>query len=389
MLRSLVAVASLGVTAGVVAQSPTPRRLGPPIAELAEPLSSVAGIRELANGRVVLLDNRERTVWITDAAFRTTTKVGREGSGPGEYSRPVALAALPGDTTWIMDGGSRRTLVLAPNGTFSGTAEPVSIRPSEGVTYGITPRGMDAQGRIYSTLPLGLIDRGPSDKGETPVIRYDRRTGRFDTVATFLDPTRLRAGTTATRPVGPAGGVSMGVSTSGQGFAAKDEWAVAPDGAVAVVRADPYRVDWRLPNGTLQPGKPVSYTKVRVGDAEKEQYLDELRARGGGTLTTTGADGRTQTQRLPVNPPASWAEHKPPFVAGTSIAAPNGTLWVLRSGRASEKEATLDVFDRTGTLVDRMVLPARARVVGFGAGHVYIARYDDDDLMHVGRYALP
>jgi hypothetical protein len=369
---------------------PAPVRLGPATAELPDPLSSVAGLRELSDGRVIVLDTRERTVWLTDAAFRSASKVGREGNGPGEYTRPAALAALPGDTTWIADGMSRRTLVLTPNGKFAKDESSVEIRPSEGVTYTVTPRGTDAQGRLYMALPLGLIHRGPDDKGETPIVRYDRRTMRFDTVATFVDPTRVRPATTTPQPVpGSGGGVRLGASGGGVGYAGKDDWSVAPDGAVAVVRAAPYRVDWVLPNGTRRDGKPVTYEKVRVRDAEKEELLDELRSRGGGTITTTGADGRSQTRTIPPSAPQTWADVKPPFVANTAIAAPNGTLWVQRSATATQKEVTWDLFDRSGTITMQVLLPRRARVVGFGKTAVYVARYDDDDLIHLARYAMP
>lgn len=391
MVRLRYALAFCGVLIpSLLSGQPTARPLPAPTAELGEPFSSVAGLRELSDGRVVVLDSRERAVWMTDAAFRTLSKVGREGSGPGEYTRPAALAALPADTTWIVDGGNRRTLVLAPNGTFTRDEPSVTIRPSEGVTYTLAPRGTDAQGRLYAALPLGLIDRGPNDRGETPIVRYDRRTTRLDTVASFVDPTRVRVTPTATQPVrGTGGGIRLGAGSGGVGYAGKDEWTVGPDGAVAIVRSNPYRVDWKLPNGALQQGKGVSYPKVPVGDAEKEELLDELRSRGGGTITTRGADGRTQTQTLPPSAPQSWAKLKPPFVANTAIAAPNGTLWVQRSAPAGERMVSWDVFDRTGTIVTRILMPRRARVVGFGRGTVYVARYDDDDLMHVARYPLP
>ena len=369
---------------------PTPRRLPPPTSELTEPFSSVAGLRELSDGRTIILDSRERAVWITDRAFRTASKVGREGRGPGEYSRPVALVAMPGDTTWISDGGSRSTLVLAPNGAFAPNEPAIAIRPAEGVTYTVTPRGTDVQGRLYMALPLGLIDRGPDDRGETPIVRYDRRTSRFDTVGTFTDPTRVRRTPAATQPVpGSGGGLRIGASGGGIGYAGRDEWAVAPDGAVAIVRVEPYRIDWMLPNGSTHRGPDVPYAKVRVRDAEKQELLDELESRGGPTITTRGADGRTQTQTLPPNAPQSWAEHKPPFVASSVITAPNGTLWVQRSAPAGEKDVAWDVFDRSGAIASRVLLPRRARVVGFGRNAVYVARYDDDDLMYVARYALP
>lgn len=386
-MRALVTFAvGLAVPCVTLAQAPVPRPLGPPSAELEEPLSSIAGMRELSNGRVVLLDSRERTLLITDAALRSVTRVGREGRGPEEYTRPNAVVTMPGDTTWIADGGNNRHLVLGPTGAIVGTAPLFAIRPSESVTYHGTTRGTDARGDAYLTLPFGLIDRGPDDKGDTPIIRYRRATSRFDTVATFNDPTRIRIGPPPQRM--SAGAVSFSANT-GSAFGGKDDWAPAADGAIAVVRWQPYRVEWRLPDDRRVQGPEVAYTKVRVGTAEKEEFLDALRARGGGSMTTTGADGRSQTVKMPVPEPETWAEFKPPFVTGTAIAAPDQTLWVQRSATAAAKDATWDVFDRSGRLVRQVLLPKRSRVVGFGASTVYVARVDDDDLMYLGRHALP
>jgi hypothetical protein len=387
MSKILAAASALLVsTSGLSAQTPTPRPLDPPQAELSEPLSSIAGLRELSNGRVIIVDSRERAVWLTDPGLRQATKVGREGQGPQEYARPNALMALPGDTTWVADPGNNRNLVLGPTAAIVGTQSQITIRPSEGVTYTSTARGVDRQGRLYFTLPLGLIDRGPNDKGDTPILRYDRTANRFDTVATFNDPARLNAG--SPRRVGGTGGVSFGTS-GGNGFAGRDEWAVSPDGAIAVVRWKPYRVEWRLPNGSTITGPEIAYTPVRVGDAEKREYLDALRARGSGSMTTTGADGKSQTVRLPVPEPESWAEFKPPFATGGVVTAPDQTVWIQRSLTAAATDAVWDVVDRTGRVVRQVLLPKQSRVLGFGANSVYIARIDKDDLLYVRRHAMP
>jgi hypothetical protein len=42
-----------------------------------------------------------------------------------------------------------------------------------------------------------------------------------------------------------------------------------------------------------------------------------------------------------------------------------------------------------GRQVERVALPARTRLAGFGSGVVYLARTDDDDLQWLGRYRLP
>ena len=63
-------------------------------------------------------------------------------------------------------------------------------------------------------------------------------------------------------------------------------------------------------------------------------------------------------------------------------------LWVKRNTKAGAAPL-YDVFDRAGKLAFQLELPPKTKVVGFGAGSVYLARVDDDDLHFLQRYKLP
>lgn len=105
-------------------------------------------------------------------------KVGREGSGPGEYGLPTQLLALPGDSSVIFDPLNQRHLMVHPNGkpgaTFrvgdqpSGPPSPSQGQRPEGVGpvmrigglgFGM-PRASDARGRLY--FEGGGISMGPN-----------------------------------------------------------------------------------------------------------------------------------------------------------------------------------------------------------------------------------
>src|SRR4051812_31345219 len=78
------------------------RTLSKPDAEWSEPFSQPAGLRELKDGRVIVSDSRDKTIQLID--FKgDAKKIGREGSGPGEYGLPSAVFAAPGDMTWVFD----------------------------------------------------------------------------------------------------------------------------------------------------------------------------------------------------------------------------------------------------------------------------------------------
>lgn len=76
----------------------------------------------------------------------------------------------------------------------------------------------------------------------------------------------------------------------------------------------------------------------------------------------------------------------PPFIAAEVRATPEGEIWIGRSHAASAPTWQYDIYDATGKSIGQATLRVGARVVGFGAGTVYVARTDEDDLVHLERY---
>ena len=66
-----------------------------PDAAYAEPFTSIRGVRELANGKVLVSDVQDKVVQLVDLAAGTAIKIGREGQGPEEYMLPMGLFAMP------------------------------------------------------------------------------------------------------------------------------------------------------------------------------------------------------------------------------------------------------------------------------------------------------
>ncbi|MGQ0643339.1 MAG: hypothetical protein ACT4P6_21545, partial [Gemmatimonadaceae bacterium] len=117
--RKTLAYAVLALAASAssaMTQSVPTRQLGKADAEFADPFTQIAAIRELKNGRVLVVDPRDKVVQLVDMAGGSATKVGREGQGPGEYSLPMTLVALPGDSSGIFDPLNQRYLLIDPSG---------------------------------------------------------------------------------------------------------------------------------------------------------------------------------------------------------------------------------------------------------------------------------
>lgn len=381
------------------------RTYSKPLAELSEPYTSLRGVRELSDGRLIVTDPRDKVVHLVDMRTNRVTPLAREGSGPNEYQLPMGAFALPGDSTMILDALNSRFLLLGPGGALAGTWSPeASAAPAPpaassgdgrmrmiagggGPMAVINTRAADAAGRLYSEgSGIAMGPSGPQGADSVAVVRSDRRRGGADTVVWVRRP----------KPTVAASGGNVSVRIGASPFPMQDGWAVLPDGRVAVVRASDYHVEIypASDRGAVARGAPVRVPTIRVTEAEKQAWRDERAASPGIAIamTTTSGGGGTTRSTAPVNvaqdDPTEWPAVLPAFQASQVYALPNGDLWVGRYRAASDPNPRYDVFDATGKHTGQVVFPPRTSVVGFGKGVVYTVRRDADDLQYLQRYAL-
>lgn len=399
MRNRLILVAGLmAVATPALAQNIPTRTLSKPDAEYSEPFTQVAGVRELKDGRVVVIDPRDKIVQVVNLQAGTATKLGREGSGPGEYGLPLRLLALPNDTSAVVDMLNNRMLLIHPNGTVGGFVD-LNVRPPAGgrgdgrgqvMIGGSMPSAADGKGRMYlEGPPFRMTENGPASADSVPMIRWDRASGKRDTLAWRKVP----QGSSQVSSGGGRGNVSVRIG-GGPPFAGSEAMAIAPDGRVAVVHHEPFSVDFVSETGQRTRGQPIRYDRVKVSEGHKAEWRE--RQRGATMMMMTNDNGRRSATMAPnnnVQDPQTWGdEFMPPFLQGTNnITFSNeGFLWVSRTGPAGQPP-TYDVIDRAGNVVQRVVLPKKARLLGFGNNAVYIARLDEDDLQYLQkhRFAMP
>ncbi len=392
LTASLVAVAS-----PALAQNIPTRTLSKPDAEYSEPFTQIAGVRELKDGRLVVIDPRDKTVQVVDLKAGTATKLGREGSGPGEYGIPMRLMPLPSDTTAIVDMLNNRLLLINPDAKVGGFVD-LNVPPPAGgrgggmvMMGGQIPSAADAKGRMYiQGSPFRMTENGPQSSDSVPMVRWDRASGKRDTLAWL----RLPAGANQVSSRGGRGNQQVMVRMGGgPPFTGADQMLVAPDGRIAIVHHDPYSVEFVSETGQRTRGQPIRYDRLRITEGHKQEWRDRQKTATGMQMTvdnngrrsaTVGPAGQTQD-------PETWGgEYMPPFLTGALNVSNDGYLWVLRTGPAGQP-LTFDVIDRAGNLAQRVVLPKRSRLLGFGNGAVYIARLDEDDLQYLQkhRFAMP
>jgi len=356
----------------LAAQGVPRRALGTPAATFPEPVSSPVGFRALDSQRVIVADQLEGTISILDFRTGSVTPIGRRGEGPGEYGMPGPLYAA-GDTTLMLDMGNRRLLAIAPDGRILANTVPLN-HPSGAP---MLPRGVDARGRIYFDL-AGIAMPGLEEAartGRAPLIRWDRTTNGFDTLATVQFP-----------PMAPAGPGEVRVSMGGGAYQPRDDWSVLPDGRIGLARATEYHVEWLGGNAAVV-GPVVTYDPVKVGDDEKNAWADQIATRGM-IVEVRNGERRTRRPPRPDIDKLPWPDVMPPFTGSRAVlAAPNGELWVRRAQPAKARGGVYDVFDAQGRLARQVTLDGNRVVLGFGPGAVFVTRTDEDDLQWIERYA--
>jgi len=364
----------------LTAQQPQP--IGRPTAEYTEPFTRVGGLRELADGRIIVADPREKIVQLVDLRAGTGKKISREGAGPGEYALPGALLPMPNDQTLLVDLQNRRFLMIKPDGTPGETISPPSLNTGGPGPIGglVNARGSDRQGRLYFQ-DLGFRPGGESPDS-IPILRWTPGATRVDTAAWMKGPQVTATSTPARGGGGTAFRMTVG---SGVVWSPAEAWGVSQDGQVARVMPEPYRVLWYGADRRATAGPAVPYTPMRVTEADKAEYRETLRANPPTMIMMGGGGGGAPA--APQMPDPTFAETKPPFTGGNSVlVTPEGEVWVLRTRPAADKIPVYDVFDASGRLSRKIALAPGSRVVGFGRSSVYVVRTDDDDMEYIQKF---
>ena len=475
---ALLALSTLlvpGVGAQQSSERPAPRPLGAAIAT-SEPMRAISAVRQIPGGRLLVNDPASRRVVMLDSMMKTikvvadTTPATQNAYG----LRGGGILPWRGDSTLFLDPASLSMLVLDPEGEIKrvmAAPRPDDVFSLVGGALGYP--GFDARGRlVYRATGLNFPRRPggggganfqpPTFPDTTPLVRFDLATRKLDTVAyikvaaprmTFLENEGRRQLSLTVNPMPEV-----------------DDWAMLPDGTVAILRKD-YHVDYIDADGKRTSSPRIPFDWQRLTDSAKTAIIDSVKtlverggpaaglqgllgggdgggmgagafgggfggfggggggggfgggrgnrvgggggegappprrdaatggaapagaagaagagAAGGAGAARQGGAGRGFGPQVNMVPPNELPDYRPAFANGSVRADAEGKLWVrVVATKPTGRGPEYDVIDRTGKLVDRVVVPAGTTIAGFGPGGTVYLGVRDAAGVHVVR----
>jgi hypothetical protein len=269
------------------------QQVGPAIQKIAtatslstERLGIVNTVRELPNGNVLVNDIQRRRLLLMDSTMKVIGVVlDSVSSNANAYgTRPGTLIPFRGDTTFFIDPASYAMVTIDPAGKPGRVRSVWRVEDLQYFTEFGGPvngwPGADAKGRIIyrkqaqatppKVRPPAGVPYMPPEPDSGFVVGVNLDTRRVDTLAVLRLPKReMRF-----RKLGDRGYTIDQVINP---LPTTDEWAVLPDGSVAIVRGVDYRVEYLHADGTRTSSAKLPFDWQRLTDEDKTKLIDSVK----------------------------------------------------------------------------------------------------------------
>ena len=345
--------------------------------------SRIRGVSELADGRILVSDLLEESLYVVDMRSGGVHSLGSVGDGPGEYRSPGFLYPIGADSTLLTDQTTHRAFLVVGDGypeDLSAATELIGLLSSE------APWGIDRSGRVLGVEGFGYSgNRLALSRVEADSLRillttgsvFSWEPGEHETIAEVGGQGRL--GAWGRTQFGGRRYYTSALAVEGQAWLFRDGW-------IALAHPEPYRVDWRRPDGDWLRGDPLPFDSVPV--TPRERCFAWTGNRDPGACEESSRIGEVP-----------WPDYLPPFVmarrnrttpGGVALQpGPDGVLLIQRTLMADAPGRRYDVVDRTGSLRGTIVMPENRTIVGSSSGSLYVVTKDEVDLLTLSRHRWP
>jgi hypothetical protein len=324
--------------------------------------AGVSAVSRLPDGSLVVADGVSREIRIFDRAGGFVGKLGRRGSGPGEFQGTVTTGVSE-DSIWAVDVASRRLTFLDP------TTGAFRIRSIQGILPSAAVVGRRADGSFVFATTL-LFDPARGDVPPQGFYRPNAAYVRVGADGAALDTLLIGKGQESIVKIG-----AQTIEVIRPLFSRNASRAVRGDELIYGDQGS-YEVRVHAPDGTLR-------TIVRRTDVD---------------LTLTEAAYQAAVERMVSAQPEEarpgmrtfYASQDRPEVRpayGRLLTGPDGELWV--QDYSVDGGATgWSVFDAAGVWLGTVEVPVRFRPLQIGRDEMLGVWRDDLDVEYVRAYRL-
>lgn len=321
------------------------------------PMRTIAGRDRTGGGFGEILDlalDDRRTLYVCDARIGDIRKfddfgtllgtIGRKGSGPGEFDRPVEVE-VRGDRVFVRDLGRSRMFVFDLEGKLV-SSTPVDER--------------EGRWRKFRALPDGRFVVEMETAGETRLELFSAGFSRQKTLYRKAVPRSRIA-------VGP---LREDIPLP---FVPVVEWDVTPEGLIVAGYSGDYSLEILDPDKGRVAAWTRSFKPFEVADKDRKDYL-----------AGPGRDLPAEAVRTLVFP-----KTKPAFEK--LVVNGRGRIWTFLPSADPKERTVFEAFDADGTFRSRVILedewPRTAPVVFF-VGGVWMAVAGPDGETSIVRYQI-
>jgi hypothetical protein len=133
---------------------------------------------------ILVAEPKRPNVFMLRDDRRSPQRLGRAGSGPGEYQRILAMGLI-GDSLWVSDFGTQRITVVSRLGRGEVRTYSFAVRGTRSMSVGL-PEALTSSGHaIAPAMPASEVESGVAS-ARYPVVSLPRSgNGRWDTLGTL------------------------------------------------------------------------------------------------------------------------------------------------------------------------------------------------------------
>lgn len=320
------------VPSAATAQRTLPRLVpAAPPAELRILEFDAASVTWADDSTLVLIDSDVKQVVTIGTRSGVLRRIGREGSGPGEFRFPTGLLAAGGELL-VADIGTRRVSRFDGQRRYSGSA----------ITPGPTLQLFGVSG---GRLRLAWLDFRPTAEG--PVVgEIDLASGKTTPLFAVL----ARDSTLRVRTDGMPGPNPFVALAGG------------PGGTVVAASPQTYRVTVFDRSGR----RVRSFGRDLRPQFRTDAEIESIVARSGRSLRSVGAAEAPGSDPVEALRRTLRKQPKPHFPMGGMAVDADGRLWIATSRGGSATE--LDVFAADGTFLGTLPLAGRVSAIAIRPG---------------------